>query len=140
MANDYPVTDATFMSEPQYYTLMNFYELDPDIPADVTKFNEYIVKWDNEAYGDVRANIQKKYSEYLEEETWIILKRRFIVFRAYEGVNQDDYANQQLEQYRLTLDNSRLNAIDEYGDALENESGKRVGFFVHNNDPTVVKR
>lgn len=138
MSNDYPIINSDFMSDPQYQTLMNFYELDPDVPDDVTAFNVLVVKWDNEAYGDIRANIQKKYSKYLEEETWIILKRRFITFRAYEGVNQDDYANQQLEQYRLTLDNARLNASEEYGDSLKNESGKRTGMFIYSGSPTVV--
>ena len=140
MSNDFPIVNSDFMPEPQYVTLMSFYKLDIDTPEDVTKFNELIVQMDSEAYGDIRANIQKKHSDYLEEETWLVLKRRFIVYRLYEMVEQDDYAQAEQEQYRATLDNARLNAIDEYGSALENGSGKITGFFVNGNPPTVVTR
>ena len=134
------ITNHSFMSDTEYYSLMNLYELDPNDTDDEDTFNSFIVDLDSEAYGDIIANIPKKYAKYLEDETWLVLKRRYITFRLYEKVNQEDYTTQQLEQYRTTLDNARLNAIEEYGDSLKNESGKRTGMFVYNSTPTVVKR
>ena len=138
MANDYPITSSDFMSPRQRNTLMDQYLLDPEIPADITEFDLVVVDKDNEAVGDVEANIQQEALKYVTENSWLILKRRFIVMRMWEENNQIDEAQQQREEYRATLENVRLNAETQFANSIQNQGGKKVGFFVYPGSPTVV--
>lgn len=135
------IVNSDFMSNPQRNSLMEEYITESTTEeADRTAFDLIVKDIALEADGDIQANVQYKYLKYIPDSTWIILKRRFVVFRMWEKVNQNEIGQGEREEYRLTLENARLNAVDQYGDSLQNEDGKRVGFFIYNNSPTVVKR
>ena len=126
------------MSPRQRNSLMDEYLLNPEIPADVTSFDLIVADINTEANGDIEANIQQEALKYITDNSWIILKRRFIVMRMWEQNNQIDEAQQQREEYRSTLENVRLNAEVQFENSIQNEGGKKTGFFVTPGRPTVI--
>lgn len=105
----------------------------------LAEFNLIVADKDEEAVGDIEANIHQEALKYVTMNSWLILKRRFIIMRMWEENNQIDEAQQQREEYRATLENVRLNAEIQYENSIQNKGGKKTSFFITPASPTVIK-
>ena len=144
MSNKYPITNSDFMSPRQRNSLRDEYLLSPvqdetEEALLLAEFNLIVADKDEEAVGDIEANIHQEALKYVTMNSWLILKRRFIIMRMWEENNQIDEAQQQREEYRATLENVRLNAEIQYENSIQNKGGKKTSFFITPASPTVIK-